>query len=346
MSLLRRIQDATTDPNFQLADILRLSKVLAARLEYPAFKEWVSQELNGYENREQLPDYRVLNNLNCRGHFFGPAGSRFENAQIPSLSLPEDFRELLSTNHFLESVSALENTVNQANQNSKSLLRSPWSADAVAILGADIYEGMQCGQAWTDIPTSCLVTILDTIRNRVLDFVLEVEIEAPDIGEVEAVKKDLPENVVSVIFDRCILQNHQIASSGSMIYSHSGEIQMPNNYVNNLQGSNIANMANTVQDSARQQANQHIHLSEQKKTLAEAAGEIQQLLKQLEQSNPSATELEKVAYINDETTPSFKRRLCGALQATGESAIDEFVLENKYLKVAKAAVKGWMQPGS
>ncbi|MEH2433104.1 MAG: hypothetical protein V7K25_02420 [Nostoc sp.] len=86
--------------------------------------------------------------------------------------------------------------------------------------------------------------------------------------------------------------------------------------------------------------------SEQKKTLADAAAKIQQLLKQLEQTNPTVTESQQIAYINDETTPSFKLRVVGALQASSEAAIDEFILENKYLKVIKAAVKGWLQPGS
>lgn len=81
------------------------------------------------------------------------------------------------------------------------------------------------------------------------------------------------------------------------------------------------------------------------------AGEVEsetflELLKQLEKANPSATENEKIAYVNNETTPSFKRRVVGALQAIGEAAIDEFILENKYLKVAKAAIKGWLQPGT
>ncbi len=40
--------------------------------------------------------------------------------------------------------------------------------------------------------------------------------------------------------------------------------------------------------------------SERKQTLAEAAAEIQQLLMQLEKSNPTATEAEKVAYVNHE----------------------------------------------
>ncbi|MCC5599071.1 hypothetical protein [Nostoc favosum] len=66
----------------------------------------------------------------------------------------------------------------------------------------------------------------------------------------------------------------------------------------------------------------------------------------MEQTKPTATESEQIAYINDETTPSFKRRVVGTLQAGSEAAINEFILENKYLKVAKAAVKGWLQPGS
>lgn len=108
----------------------------------------------------------------------------------------------------------------------------------------------------------------------------------------------------------------------------------------------IGSYVDTAQSGSRQQgqAIQHNYAPEQKQTLAEAAAEIQQLLKQLEQTNPSATEAEKIEHINDETTPKFKKRVVGALQATGEAAIDEFVLENKYLKVVKAAVKGWIKP--
>jgi hypothetical protein len=83
--------------------------------------------------------------------------------------------------------------------------------------------------------------------------------------------------------------------------------------------------------------------SEQKQTLAEAAAEIQRLLKQLGQTNPNATEIDKMTYVNDETTPSFKRRVAGALQAGGEAAIEEF-LDNPYVNVGKAVVKGWIKP--
>lgn len=347
MSLLRRIQDATTDPRFQLADVLRMCKILAVRLDHPAFKEWISQELNGYKNLEQLPDYRILKKLGSRGDFFGSFNSKLINAPIPPTSLPKEFREEFSIKYMCQSISALESIVSQATQANTSVLQNYWIADAVAFLGSNIYENMVCGQAWTDIPTSALVGILDIVRSRILDFVLVIETKAPDVGEAEVGEQPISHSFVNFIFDRCILhQNNQTALSGAVIQTHNQRTNMSENYENNFQGANVANMANTVRDNARQQANQHIYLSEQKKTLAEACAESQQLLKQLEQDKPNATEIEKVAYVNDETTPSFKRRVVSALQASGEAAIDEFILENKYLKVVKAAFKGWLQLGN
>ena len=106
----------------------------------------------------------------------------------------------------------------------------------------------------------------------------------------------------------------------------------------------VVNITNNAPVSAQQFGNQNTLNISQQSSLAQAVNEIQNLLKQLEQANPTATEAEKVEYINDETTPGFKRRVNAALQSSGEAAIDEFILENKYLKVVKAAVKGWLKP--
>lgn len=117
---------------------------------------------------------------------------------------------------------------------------------------------------------------------------------------------------------------------------------MSENYINNFQKANIGNVANTLKDNSRQQAIQNIHQSEQKQTLAEAAAEIQRLLKQLEETNSATTEAEQVAYVNIATKPDFRQRVIAALKEGGETAIDEFVLDNKYMKVMKAIVKAWL----
>jgi len=92
-----------------------------------------------------------------------------------------------------------------------------------------------------------------------------------------------------------------------------------------------------------QNNSQHIYSPQQKQTLSEAAVEIQNLLKQLEEKNPTATEPEQIARVNKAIKPELKQRAIAALKEGSETAIDEFVLENKYLKVVKAIVKGWLQ---
>ena len=110
--------------------------------------------------------------------------------------------------------------------------------------------------------------------------------------------------------------------------------------VNNLHGANIANFANQVNDDARQQANQHIHTSPEKQSLAEAAMEIQKLLKVLEQTNPTATEVDRQAFVSAAITPTLKQRAVSALQSGGKTALAEF-LDNPYLNVAIAIIEGW-----
>ncbi|MGK7949011.1 MAG: pentapeptide repeat-containing protein [Xenococcaceae cyanobacterium] len=81
----------------------------------------------------------------------------------------------------------------------------------------------------------------------------------------------------------------------------------------------------------------------QEKTLVEAAAEIQKLLQQLEKSNPTATEADKIAHINDETSRGFKRRVVAALKAAGDTAMEEF-LQRPYIKVVASGIKAWMLP--
>ena len=234
MSLLRKIQEATTNPNFRLADVLRMAKVLSARLDHQPLKDWIEKELNGYGVADDLPPYRTLTNLGSRGDFFYSFGRGYRNLPIPLLSLPKEFAESISKVNVGESVSAIENTVSQANHSGTSILHSPWPADTFAIFGSKIYDEMNCGQAWRDIPTSSLVAILDTVKNSILDFVLEIEAEAPEAGEAEPGTELVPEAVVTQIFNNCVLHqnNHSDKSQTITTYSKKELIMSENRSTN------------------------------------------------------------------------------------------------------------------
>jgi hypothetical protein len=337
MSLLREIQDATTAPDFRLADVLRKAKILAARLAHQAFKDWIEKELNGYGTDDELPQYRILTNLGSRGDFFGPFGSGMKNAPIPLLSFPQEFAQTLNKVNVLQNVSAIENTVAQANQSGTSILKAYWSADAVALFGSDIYEHMNCGQAWRDIPTSSFVAILDTVRNRILDFVLEIEAEAPEAGEAEPGTKPIPDPVLTQIFHQCVLhQSNYTASDGSqtitnlqqgliMSNNRSTNINAGRDAIGNVGGDNSGSIKNLLS----QQTNADID-------------EILQLIKSLHQQIEAISpENQDVAVDSLETleaeviTPTKPAKLKSALLALWSVGKDVVSFANVVLAIAE-----------
>jgi hypothetical protein len=211
MSLLREIQDTAVDSDVELATLLRKCKVLGARLGNSDFKQWVEFELNGYSDRESLPDYRALY-VDSKGHFAGPFQSGLRNANIPLSCVPEGLRENLSRSYMMQPVAALEALVKGATSNS---VQEPWSPDIVAYIGQDMYEGMNCMQAWKVIPTNAIVGALDVVKNRILSFVLEIEAEAPDAGEAAINSNPLPQEMVHQIFNTYISGNVQNVATGS-----------------------------------------------------------------------------------------------------------------------------------
>ena len=86
----------------------------------------------------------------------------------------------------------------------------------------------------------------------------------------------------------------------------------------------------------------------QPKSLAETAAEIQQLLKQLEESNPTNTTAGQMAVATQaieivESNPTLKQRVVGALQSAGTEAFKE-ALDNPVANILVAAFEGWTKP--
>lgn len=211
MSLLRDIQAAAIDSSVPLATLLRKCKVLAARLGNAEFKQWIEDELNGYKSSESLPSYRTLY-VNSKGHFSGPFQSELRNADIPLSCIPAKFRENLAQSHMREPIAVLEALV--AKSDSGTAIE-PWNPDLVAHVGGSIYEGMNCIQAWKVIPISAVIAAVDSVRTRVLNFVLEIEAEAPDAGEAAPNSHPVPQEKVHQIFNTFISGNVQNLATAS-----------------------------------------------------------------------------------------------------------------------------------
>ena len=212
MSLLRDIQDAAIDSDIELSTLLRKCKVLSSRLGSVTFKQWIDNELNGYQDVADLPSYRILK-VHSKGYFSGPFQSGMNNADIPLSCIDKRFHKNLKYSYFIQPIASIEALV----QNDETgYSQEPWNPDLVAHVGGRIYQGMNCIQAWKVIPTPAIIALVDTVRTRILNFVLEIEAEAPDAGEAPANSTPVPQEKVTQIFNTYISgQVQNVATGGS-----------------------------------------------------------------------------------------------------------------------------------
>jgi len=180
MTLLEEIQTATVDANSDLGTILRKCKLLAARLDNKPFQDWLTWEANGYPEVVGVPDYRVWS-LELKGHFTGYGGSGLQYAPIPMVVIPEKTRKFYQKWQCRQSVAAIEAILDKSKSGGGTLHVS--TGDLALMLGEKVYQEMNCLQAWAECGEGHLVEVLNSVRNRILDFTLAIQKEAPGAGE-------------------------------------------------------------------------------------------------------------------------------------------------------------------
>lgn len=211
MSLLRDIQKAAIEQSTDIPTLLRMCKLLAARLGNSEFGLWVDHELNGYPTVESMPAYRIVE-VQSFGNFIGPFNSSANNMPITLGVLPEQARDVYQKAYLGLGVSAYASLVASGKDGS---LEEPWPIDVALRYGSKAMRNMQCVSAWKSIPHAAVVGFLDQVKTRVLAFAIEIEKQAPDAGESPVNSPPLKQDVVTQIFHTEISGNVQNFSSGN-----------------------------------------------------------------------------------------------------------------------------------
>lgn len=189
MSLSDDLIAACADSTTPLATILRKCLILAAQLKSDDLKSWAAKELEGYESDDEVPAYRVLG-ITAKGLFLGGWGAQINDQPLPSSVLEKDHQHWATTAQARQGVAALEALVAKDPAGSA---RVNWPPDMVAYYQAKFFQGYALNRAWQEIPIPAIVEILDTVRTRVLKFVLELQEEIGDIDKVIGNNKKVEE---------------------------------------------------------------------------------------------------------------------------------------------------------
>ena len=199
MSLLREIQTLATSTDARVAELLRKCKILAAHLKSDEFNEWVDSELNGYSNSDLIPDYRIVHNVESVGQLFGSFGRQLSNAPLHTINLDPRIRKALEHFKLVESITVYEDLLRGAEA---QFFEIQWPSNIIPSIADKFYEDYQLVSAARRISRGTVVKIVESVKNRVLGFALDIEKQNPQAGDSDINADAVPRPVVNQVFNQ------------------------------------------------------------------------------------------------------------------------------------------------
>ena len=170
MNLLEQIGIDLIDQPSQLTNTLRKAQMLAHQLNVPELGDWVKLELEGYQN-DDVPEYRHLQ-LPVYGTFPGPMGLGTQTVNISS-KLPQQIRDNVQDLPVTYKIAVLEELMASNETESHRTLAEELTDILRQALAMD--ERTMLIESYQEVPHVFFAGILDSVRNRLLSFVLDLQ---------------------------------------------------------------------------------------------------------------------------------------------------------------------------
>lgn len=204
-----------------LAQALTRAKLIQSKLKSDSFKGWLSNELNGYDDHLNIPEYRILN-IELIGNFAGNGGL-MENVPLVLQQLDKhidfDFYEYRETG----SISYIEASVAQSKPTVRLFL--PLNSNVVHQLD-EMYR--RKNPAFRLISAGRIVypgqykEILDQTKQKFLDVLLELESEFPNLANDYTITEEKKKIIKSIITNNIYGGNNPMNIAVGETVSQSG----------------------------------------------------------------------------------------------------------------------------
>lgn len=157
-TLVEQLQADSTNPAVLVSTLLRKVKLTAAKLRLGSVADWVQCELAGYTG--EVPEYRFL--------YGRPRVHNPFHGWIPITTDPK-FSRIISRWRMLQPISELENLISR----DEGPLFMPYPPEIIQTINS--MADVPLAQMGLFFDRSALVGIIDSVRNAVLDWSLELE---------------------------------------------------------------------------------------------------------------------------------------------------------------------------
>ncbi|MBS1525331.1 MAG: hypothetical protein JST19_06770 [Bacteroidetes bacterium] len=185
MDLVGQIINDLVNNDTPLSNALNKTKVLASRIGQDDLLTWANNELAGYPGKAKLPHYRE-----CRGNITIDYVDRYRRGKHFPLTVDFDPEETktFETASFYESVSRLESMIASKN----NMIRYEFPSTSRHILQQMLQQvngpHFQLTSAGISLPIGFVHEILAAVRQRLLDFMLELERQFGSEVEISTLK--------------------------------------------------------------------------------------------------------------------------------------------------------------
>lgn len=209
MKLINEIIEILSSDTGKLSNALIKTKVLLHQIGHKELVPWVNSELNGYPDRDSVPEYRVLSarvlvNASNRAY-------RVTSHPIPMGHLEDKHREAIETSRMEQSLAVLE----KFTENDDGHLRAHIPMESYGILGKGLGNHYQIESAWSEVNYTSVLQILIEVRSRLLDFVLELNDQFPSELNESQVKERISSVDTENLFNNAIFGDNTTILVGS-----------------------------------------------------------------------------------------------------------------------------------
>lgn len=169
MGIVVELQKACLDPSVSVATILRRAKVIASKLGLSDLNAWIDAELNGYKcSMKELPEHRKGVG---QPKYFNPY-----NGWQPIHTGDDHLGEIVRTVFLTQSISEIEHLVTNGDG---QMLHMSYNPSIVEMIQECLPARLEVALHFSKVEA---VAALDFVRNRTLDWALQLE-ERGVVGE-------------------------------------------------------------------------------------------------------------------------------------------------------------------
>jgi hypothetical protein len=238
---IKKLVDQVADSDVALYKSLLVAKVFGVRLKNPHLIKWIDKEINGYSKEEvsEIPIYRqvkVITTCNITEGW----GTEY-NTPFPITLLQEKDRRAFIASVELTGIVALEARLKSL-YNGDSFGKS-LDVHTSSILDKEIKKqapNLTISNVRISVPFTEVELVLSGARNKLLDLLLKIESEFPEVTDVAAATAEKKEEVSHYITNNFFAHGSSPAFDSTNIAT-SGEA----NSITAVIGDNSTNLTNT-----------------------------------------------------------------------------------------------------